>query len=290
MKKETMILHSQIANNMMYHIYEYLDSDINIDEMALEFGINKFHFHKLFKEQIGTNIYETIKSIRLQKASNLLISNNLSTVTKVAQICGYSSVPSFIRAFKERFKQTPNVWRKGGYKEYTSTILSNSQSSFLIKDYSYLSPKIVRTDSKTVYYIRNKYNHNTTQLWQKLITWVYSNDIQEYEQMGIYHDNPIITAHEDCYYVAAIAPKDNQNLGDSNLPSFKTPPDVCACFEVEGEHGDILKLIQWVYHKWLPNSGFETTTNPSYTILEKNPFLEEDGLCKVKYYVPIRYL
>lgn len=292
MKKETSILHSQIANNMMYYIYEYIDTDINIDAIASELGISKFYFHKIFKEQIGSNIYETIKSIRLQKASSLLITNAHSTVTNIAQMCGYSSVTSFIRAFKERFTMTPTSWRKGGYKEYTSKILGSSQTSELIsKDYSYLNPQVVRTTSKTLYYIRKKrYDCRTRELWQKLMTWVYSNDIKEYEQIGIYHDNPTITPLEDCFYVAAITPKDNKIIKNTNLPFFQTSPDVCACFDVKGSHDYILNLIQWIYHIWLPNSGYETTPNPSYTILEKNNFLEEDGLLKGKYYVPIRYL
>ena len=292
MKKETQILHSQIANNMMYYIYEYIDTDINIDEIALKLNINKFHFHKIFKAQIGTNIYATIKLIRLQKASNLLISNNISTVNKIAHNCGYSSVPSFIRAFKKHFKQTPKVWRDGGYKNYTNKILKDYNELRVVSpDYSNMKPTIVRTSSKTVYYIRKKrYNHNITQTWQNLLTWVYSNDIEEYEQIGIYHDNPLITPLKDCYYVAGISIKKNTLISNTNLPTFKTPPDICACFDFEGKNEDILYFIKWVYHTWLPTSGYETTTNPSYTIMEKNTFLVEDKTYKVKYYIPIRFL
>ena len=110
-KKETNLKHSKIANDLMNYINENIQTDINIDYIAYELGISKFHLHKIFKEQMGTNIYETIKSIRLQKASNLLITNKYSTITEVASMCGYSSQTSFIRAFKERFEQTPKIWR-----------------------------------------------------------------------------------------------------------------------------------------------------------------------------------
>jgi len=291
-KKETNLLHSKIANNMMNYINNHIDTDINIDQLALEFNISKFHFHRIFKEQMGTNIYETIKSIRLQKASNLLITNKYSTITEVANMCGYSSQTSFLRAFKERFEQTPKVWRNGGYKDYSNKILSSSQTASISKaDFSYLEPKIVKTKEKIAYYIRQKgYNHNAMHIWQKMMAWVYTNDIKEYESIGIYHDNPIITPLDDCYYVACIVPKDNGKLTNTNLPFFEIDADICATFEVEGKYGDILKLIQWVYHHWLPNSGFETTTIPSYTIFQKNHFLSDDKLFKCTYYVPIRYI
>ncbi len=291
-KKETNLHHSKIANNMMNYINNHIDTDINIDQLAFDFGISKFHFHRIFKEQMGTNIYETIKSIRLQKASNLLITNKYSTITEVANMCGYSSQTSFLRAFKDRFEQTPKVWRNGGYKEYSNKILSSSATASISQaDFSHLEPKIVKTKKKTAYYIRQKgYNRKAMQTWQKMIAWVYTNDIKEYEEIGIYHDNPIITPLDDCYYVACIVPKNNTKLTNTNLPSFEIYEGICATFEVEGEYGDILNLIQWVYHHWLPNSGFETTTIPSYTVFQKNHFLSDDKLFKCTYYVPVRYV
>ncbi len=117
MKQETLDKNIKISNDLMFYFYKHIETDINIDELADHFKINKFYMHKIFKEVFGRNIYESIKSIRLQKASNLLLTNKYSTISKIANECGYSSQTSFIRAFKERFSMTPNKWRKGGYKD-----------------------------------------------------------------------------------------------------------------------------------------------------------------------------
>ena len=138
-KKQTNLKHSKIANDLVNYITENINTDINIEQLAQEMKISKFHLHKIFKEQMGTNIYETIKSLRLQKASNLLITNKYSTITEVANMCGYSSQTSFIRAFKERFEQTPKIWRNGGYKEYSNKILSKSQAASLSQADFFLS-------------------------------------------------------------------------------------------------------------------------------------------------------
>lgn len=292
MKKQTRLLHSKIANDMMYYIYKYIQTDINIDELSSDFGIAKFHFHRIFKEQIGTNIYETIKSIRLQKASNLLITNHSSTITEVANMCGYASQTSFIRAFKERFEVTPKFWRNGGYKIYSNQILKSSPTASISKaNFTHLEPKIKKVEAQQAYYIRQKgYNSRITSVWQKLMAWIYTNDIENYKQIGIYHDNPIITPLEECSYIAAVTVNDTSGLKNTSLPSFIIPGGVYAVFEVEGVYGDILKLIQWAYHEWLPHSGFETTTNPSYSVFIKNHFLEEDKRFKVTYYLPIQYV
>lgn len=292
-KRTTHNKNVQIANDTMYYIYEHIDTDINIDDLALQFGVSKFHFHKLFKEVMGVNIYETIKSNRLQKASNLLLTNKYSTITEIANMCGYSSQTSFIRAFKERFHQTPKQWRNGGYKEYSKSILENSEISFFIKpDFEKIEPKIVKTKSKKMYYIRSKgyLKSKGKDVWRRLQAWVYTNDIKEYEQVAIYHDNPAITPHEDCYYVAGVIPKSECDLSNTNLPSFYTPEALYASFEIEGKLGDVLRFIQWAYHEWLPKSGFETTIDPSFATFRKNQFLEEDETFEATYYLPIQYI
>ena len=291
-KKSTYNQHVQIANDTMYYIYEHIDTDINIDDLALKFGVSKFHFHKVFKEQMGVNIYETIKSIRLQKASNLLLTNKSSTITQIANMCGYSSQTSFIRAFKQRFDQTPKVWRNTGFKEYSLEILKHSKLSFCPNSmFMGLEAKIVKTKGRRAYYIRHKgYDGDKIRkIWQKMLAWIYTNNIKEYEQVGVYHDNPAITAHSECFYVAAIIPKDEVDLSQTNLPHFTMPEALYATFDITGRYGDMLRLIQWAYHEWLPKSGFETTTNPSYAVFRKNHFLEEDGEFEATYYLPVKF-
>lgn len=292
-KRTTYNKNVQIANDAMYYIYEYIDTDINIDELALNFGISKFHLHKLFKEVMGINIYETIKSIRLQKASSLLLTNKYSTITQIASMCGYSSQTSFIRAFKERFNQTPKVWRNGGYEEYSTNILKNSNMDYYEKkDFENIEPKIIKSKPLRTYYIRQRgyLKEEVTRVWQKLQAWVYTNNITKYEEIGIYHDNPTITPHSECFYVAGIIPKGDVDLSNTSLPIFDTPEALYATFEIKGETGDILRFIQWAYQEWLPKSGFETTTNPPYVIFKKNHFLNEDRTFEATYYLPIQYV
>lgn len=155
-KRNTRNLHIDIANKTMSYIYQNINTSINIDELALNFNVSKIHLHKIFKEQMGINIYESIKSIRLQKASNLLLTNKYSTITEIANLCGYSSQSSFIKAFKKRFEQTPNEWRKGGYEVYSNKILKNSLLNNSMPSFDKSKIQIIKTKSRVIYYIRQK--------------------------------------------------------------------------------------------------------------------------------------
>ena len=290
MKKNTYEKRAKIANDVMNYVYKYIDTNINIDELSLELNVSKFHLHRIFKDEFGKNIYESIKSIRLQKASNLLITNKYSTITDISQMTGYSSQTSFLRAFKQRFEMTPKDWKNGGYKEYSNKIvekITNQNENSAGFD---ITPSIVKMPEIKGYYIRHQgYDRSIKKTWQKLQTWIYTNDIKEYKQIALHHDNPIITPLEECQYIAIVC-LENDELDDVTLPSLIIPKGIYAKFSLSGKYGDVIKLIQWVYHYWLIDSGYETTTNPSYTIYHKNHFLSDDEEFVLDYYLPIKYV
>lgn len=289
-KKNTRDLHIEIANKTMSYIYKNIDTPINIDLLALNFKISNAHLHKIFKEQLSINIYESIKSIRLQKASNLLLTNKYSTITQVSSMCGYSSHSSFIKAFKGRFEQTPKEWRGGGYKLYSDAILKNSLLKNSLPSFDRSAVKIVKTKDRKIYYLRQKgyIVEEAKQKWLQLQAWVYTNELINYEQIGIYYDNPAITPHPKCFYTAAISPEENNKLSNTNLPSNTLDGGLYATFDIYGTKKDeVAWFVKWAYHTWLPKSGFETTTEPSFVIMHKNHFLQEHEI-DATFYLPIR--
>jgi len=289
MKKATLQNHTKIANNIMYYIYTHIDIDINIDELSKTMGISKFYMHKVFKEVFEKNIYQSIKSIRLQKAASLLLTNQHSTISEIAKECGYSSHSSFIKAFKSRFKFSPKVWRNGAYKEYSDAILSASNIPLNSKiDFSQLSPTIVKMEAMQSYYIRNKgYINNIKQTWQKLYTLVLSNDIKEYKQIALLHDNPTITPLDECQYIACIVTDEATQILQKRVPKFTISGGVYARFDFEAYGEDLVRFIHWVHHDWLPNSDYEATTKPSYILYHENNYLNDNNYFKISYFISI---
>lgn len=291
MKKETLDRRAQIANDVMYYIYTHIDTHIDIEDLSRDLGVSKFHMHRIFKEAFGKNIYESIKSIRLQKAANLLMTNTHSTISEIASLCGYSSHASFIRVFKERFGMSPKEWRNGGYRLYSRYILHHSPwAAQSTADFTGLEPTILKMPTMTCYYIRHQgYDPTIKKTWQKLHTWILANDLKEVTQIGLYHDNPAITPSEECQYIACIVDDGKPKKREGRLPKFNISSGIYARFDISGVYGDVHKFIRWVYHDWLPSSGYETTTKPSYAIYRKNHFLADDGAFDLSFYVSIKY-
>jgi AraC family transcriptional regulator len=291
MKRATLNKKTKISNDILFYIYTHIDVDLNMDELAKSFNISKFYMHKIFKEIFGRNIYESIKSIRLQKASTLLLTNKYSTITEIASLCGYSSQTSFIRVFKERFLMTPTAWRKGGYKTYSETLLKESpKAKESSAKFNNLEPSIVKMPQMESYYLRHKgYNDQIRQTWQKIQTWAYSNNIKSYKHIALFHDNPTVTHLDECQYVACIQVDNDKVPDNERLPKFKISSGIFAKFDVTGNDGDFLKFLHWLYNEWLPNSEYETTTKPPYAIYNKNKYLSDDNVFDLSFYLSIKF-
>lgn len=287
MKKDTKHIRAEIVNKSLNYIYKYIDTDISLEELAKLNSVSKYHFHRIFKEETGENLFDRITSIRLQKAANLLITNSYSTITEIANLCGYASHTSFIKAFKKRFSYTPSQWRKGSFKNFTKDKLALEED--FLQSFDGLEPSIKVIPKKTCAYIRHKgYDGKAlSKVWQRLLAFAYQNEIKDATQIGLYHDNTIIIPYEECNYIAAIE-VDDGFIPNNSISKFEVLESLCAVFHYEGKYGDICKLMTYIYQYWMPNSGYEAITLPSYAIYHKNHYLEENDTFNLDFYVPIR--
>ncbi|MCW8838583.1 MAG: AraC family transcriptional regulator [Thiovulaceae bacterium] len=291
MNKDTLQRNTKLANSIMYYIYTHIDVNIDMNELSRSLDISKFHMHKVFKNVFGKNIYESIKSIRLQKAASLLLTNKYSTISEVANLCGYSSHSSFIKAFRDKFEVSPKEWRKGAYKKYSNSILkaSNISTNSSI-NFSNISASIVEMPEMKSYYIRNNgYINNVKETWQKLYTLILNNKVKNYQMVALLHDNPTITDLNECQYIACIITDEQEDIFTKRLPKFKISDGVYAKFDLQGYGEDILRFIHWVYHDWLVDSEYETTTKPSFIVYHKNSYINDENLFDISYYLSIKF-
>ncbi len=285
MKKDTKHTRAQIINEALAYIYKYIDTNIALAELARLSSVSKYHFHRIFKEETGEKLFERIRAIRLQKAANLLISNRYSSISEIALLCGYSSHSPFIKAFKKRFDLTPTQWKNGEYLNYSKKNLTLNEQ--INKDFYTLDPLIKVAKKRSCAYIRHKgYDIRVKKTWQRLMAFAYEEKLTSTVQIGVFHDNPVITPYEDCQYVAAFE-VDTTFIPRNSISKFEIEESLCAIFHYEGVYGDVTKLMVYIYNFWLPSSGYEAKTLPAYAIYDKNHFLDNNKDFILDFYVPI---
>jgi len=104
-----------LSFSQLRHVLEFVTAnvhtDIRIAQMAAELSMTSFHFARLFRNSLGTSPYQYVLEQRLRKAKALLKNSSVS-VQAVAGLTGWNSAANFVRAFRQQYGITPQIWRK----------------------------------------------------------------------------------------------------------------------------------------------------------------------------------
>jgi AraC-like DNA-binding protein len=99
----------------MIMVTDYIKNNLTADDlsqgtMARMAGISKDYFSRIFKTVTGMNYSRWLNMIRLEKATELLAQDGMS-LTEVAMLSGFQSIPSFNRVFHEEKGMAPGEYR-----------------------------------------------------------------------------------------------------------------------------------------------------------------------------------
>ncbi|MBQ4145049.1 MAG: helix-turn-helix transcriptional regulator [Clostridia bacterium] len=97
-------------NSTMKYIDDNYAGDITTEMLAGRLHISEGHFCHIFKEIVGKSAKEYLIEIRLQKATDLIRTTDL-TITEIALSCGFSDSNYFSRLFKKYIGHTPSTYR-----------------------------------------------------------------------------------------------------------------------------------------------------------------------------------
>jgi two-component system response regulator YesN len=86
------------------------DQPISIEEISKNICVSKYHFTRLFKDVYGISPYRFLKTVRLEKAKELLLKDY--SVEEIAHQVGFIESNSFINAFKFYTKAYPTEFRR----------------------------------------------------------------------------------------------------------------------------------------------------------------------------------
>ena len=84
------------------------DSDLSITEIAAECGVSECYFRRLFQEYSGESPINFRQKHRIEKAKQLLLSDEHYTVGEIAEELGFSDIYHFSKTFKKLCGMSPN--------------------------------------------------------------------------------------------------------------------------------------------------------------------------------------
>jgi AraC-like DNA-binding protein len=87
------------------------DDNFGVEEMVIQIGISRTQLHRKVKAVTGESTSHLIRTIRLQRAIDMLKNNALS-ISEIAYQVGFSSPSYFTESFTKHFGHPPNEARK----------------------------------------------------------------------------------------------------------------------------------------------------------------------------------
>lgn len=116
---------------LIYELKAYIDAnfheDISLDILSERAGLTSSYISTLFGEVMGVSFSEYLTSLRLKRATDLLLTGN-APVKEIAMMTGYRNVQYFCTKFKDRYGVTPIQYRNSRQplKEYLQTASDDS--------------------------------------------------------------------------------------------------------------------------------------------------------------------
>lgn len=103
---------SYIVKKIITYLNENYASHISLDEIARNMYLSPVYISKLFKEETGESPINYLIQIRLDKAKDILLTDNYGSIKSVASAVGYEDVYYFSKLFKKYYGVAPAYYRK----------------------------------------------------------------------------------------------------------------------------------------------------------------------------------
>lgn len=81
-----------------------------MDEVAQKLGLNASYFSQLFKKETGETFVKFRIRLRMEKAKELLLRNDIRVID-IPGMIGLNDHPHFTKTFKKYTGQTPSEYR-----------------------------------------------------------------------------------------------------------------------------------------------------------------------------------
>ena len=93
--------------------------DLSVEMIASTVGISRVHLHRKLRELTNQTARDFIRNMRLQQAASLL-SEKRHSISEVAEIVGFQSVPHFSTVFKDLYGVSPSDYMEQSRSEAES--------------------------------------------------------------------------------------------------------------------------------------------------------------------------
>ena len=102
---------SGIVRQVVEYINKHYMEDLPVEDLAKYCNISETHLRRLFVQNTKMKIHEYVNLVRIQQSCELLRRTD-QNILDIAHKCGFPTISTFNRNFKQIVGESPCTWRK----------------------------------------------------------------------------------------------------------------------------------------------------------------------------------
>jgi AraC family transcriptional regulator len=297
-------------NSVLDHIDAHLGDTLDVPQLANVANFSPFHFHRLFSVWMGETVGDYLRRRRLNIAAGMLVHRPQQSILDIAIEVGFGSAEAFSRAFRQNFKASPSDWRTNARKrsaqgqrqlppsrkdsnpdQVAAKLFGNTADSTQLELVSNVLVAVLPPVRVAYFRKIGPYGPEIGRLWHDVfLPWRAACGLVDAPCFGIGHDDPEITAPNNCRYDACV----------QISPDYAPPRPACVAMLPGGKYaiatfnGHARKVATaWrdLLRSWLPNSSMQVDSRPFFEYYETPPDTAQlGGTFQCKLCLPITSL
>lgn len=284
-RQDSTTIRSAVINQAISYIFDHIDEEISVDDVAKHCAYSKYHLMRLFKEDTDEALYQFIKRVRIERSARRLKVEKERSITEIGIDYGYSA-SNFATAFKKHLNISPTDFRKTSEQLVEQSSFSHGISLDDIEDSGKLIT-VEHLEPMLVIYERKKGNyHNLPEEWCAFIEkYSYLSSVDTlYIECTI--DDPSITNEDSCMFelCQTIAPDHPALKEDLQVFTHVFDGGKYAVYHFKGFPQFLFMVYQEVFCRWLSRTGNQLDERP---ILDIYRYVGEDGYMEIDICFPI---
>jgi len=287
------------------HIDQHLDQFLDLETLAGVAHFSPFHFHRLFSAWMGETLGGYLRRRRCEIAATRLLAQPRLPILQIALGVGFGSAEAFTHAFSARFGCSPTSWRlqQSAARTKSKSDQANSKHGQAQEEISVKNGAVNRPNTEApmkvevierkpipMAYLRHvgPYGEPLSVFWQtEFYPWMVASGLLQQPRYGISHDDPNVTAAEQCRYDAGCEiPATFIALGNAHKTVI--PGGKYAALSFKGAAREFEPAWDSLLRDWLPSSGLQLDNRPMFEYYPAGSSYDPaTGILECKLCVPV---
>jgi AraC family transcriptional regulator len=247
------------------HIHSNPSGNLSLDALAEVAALSRFHFHRVFRAVMGETAAQSVRRIRLHRAS-VALAQSETPLIRVATDVGYPNLASFSRAFADTYGTTPLAFRnRGELRPFSRQTQPELTIMYPIEIRTEAPRRLAAVPHKGPY-------HEINRAFQNLSTTMAQRGLFGHagHMVGVFYDDPQSVAAADLRSHAGFEMTGKIQL-DPPLDTVTLDGGRHAVLIYTGPYAGLPAAYDQLFGVWLPASGEDVADVPSFEIYLNSP-------------------